>query len=262
MSITQEQVHNLAHELMDAEANFAAVAPITDRIPDFTVEDAYQVQKAVLEHRLGEGRTIIGKKVGLTSKAMQKALGVDEPDYGMLLDGVLIEDGAEYAANQLLQPRIEGEIAFLLKADLRGTNITPEQVLEATECVFPSLEVIDSRIKDWKIKLPDTIADNASSARVVTGTNRVPVQGLDLANVEMVFEKNGEEIGRATGEAVLGNPANAVAWLANTLNRLGSSINAGDIVMPGALTAMTPVQAGDTIKATFSGLGSVSVRFT
>ena len=118
------------------------------------------------------------------------------------------------------------------------------------------------KLKDWKIKLPDTIADNASSARIVAGTNHVPIAGLDLSQVEMVFEKNGEEISRGTGEAVLGNPANAVAWLANTLNKLGVTVNAGDIVMPGAITGMTPVQPGDTIKATFSDIGSVSVRFS
>ena len=262
MSISEEQVHQLAHELMEAEANFAPIPPITDQIPGFDIDDAYRVQKAVLDHRLSEGRKVIGKKVGLTSKAMQQALGVNEPDYGVLLDGTVIKDGAEYATNQLLQPRIEGEIAFLMKASLTGPNITAEQVLEATEYVFPSLEVIDSRIKDWKIKLPDTIADNASSARIVAGTNHVPLKDLDLSKVEMVFEKNGEEIGRATGEAVLGNPANAVAWLANTLNKLGVSVNAGDIVMPGAITGMTPVQPGDTIKATFSDIGSVSVRFS
>lgn len=247
---------------MDAEANFAPVPPITDRVPGFDVSDAYRVQKAVLDHRISEGRTVIGKKVGLTSKAMQEALGVNEPDYGMLLDGAVIPDGAEYATNQLLQPRIEGEIAFLMKDDLTGDDITAEQVLQATEYVFPSLEVIDSRIKDWKIKLPDTIADNASSARIVAGSETVPVSDLDLANVEMVFEKNGEEIGRGTGEAVLGHPAAAVAWLANTLNKLGAPVQAGDIVMPGAITAMTPVQPGDTIKATFSGIGTVSVSFT
>ncbi len=262
MTVDHETVHQIAHELMEAEASHTPVPPITDRYPDFSIADAYEVQRTVIDHRLGEGRTIIGKKVGLTSKAMQQALGVNEPDYGMLLDGVLIENGTDYAAGQLLQPRIEGEIAFVLKADLPGPDVTPEQVLAATDYVVPALEVIDSRIKDWKIKLPDTIADNASSARVVVGTDHLSVQGLDLANVEMVFEKNGEEIGRATGEAVLGHPANAVAWLANTMHSLGVTLNAGDLIMPGALTAMTPVQAGDTIKATFSSLGSVSVRFT
>jgi 2-keto-4-pentenoate hydratase len=261
MGATQEQIHQIAHELLDAEANHAPIPPITDAVPGFSVEDAYAVQKIVIDHRLGEGRKIIGKKVGLTSKAMQQALGVSEPDYGMLLDGVLIEDGVSYETSQLLQPRIEGEIAFVLNKDLVGPNVTVEQVLEATEYVSPSLEVIDSRIKDWKIKLPDTIADNASSARVVVGKSQVSVAGLDLANVEMVFKKNGEEIGRAKGDAVLGNPANAVAWLANKLHELGVPVNAGDIIMPGALTAMTPVAPGDTIEAEFSQIGSVSVRF-
>ena len=261
MAVTEEQLRSLAEELMTAELQHAPVGPITDRIPDFSVDDAYQVQATVLARRLSDGRKIVGRKVGLTSKAMQQMFGVDQPDYGVILDNMLIADGAEYAMTSLLQPRIEPEIAFMMKKGLKGPDVTAEQVIDATDYVFPSLEVIDSRILDWKIKLQDTIADNASSARVVVGTNRVQLAGVDLAAEELVFEKNGEELGRATGEAVLGNPINAVAWLANTLARYGASINAGDIVMPGALTGATPVTAGVSIKATFKLLGTVSVRF-
>ena len=215
----------------------------------------------VLRGRLDAGRRVVAKKVGLTSVAMQQMLGVDQPDYGMILDDMLIDDGADYPIGRLLQPRVEPEIAFMLKADLKGPNVTIDQVLEATDYVFPAIEVIDSRIKDWKIKLVDTIADNASSGRVVVGANRVPVQGLDLVNEGLVFEKNGQELGRATGEAVLGNPANAVAWAANKLSEYGITINAGEFVMPGALTSAAPVAAGDVVTANFSVVGSVSVRF-
>jgi 2-keto-4-pentenoate hydratase len=261
MPATQQQLQTLAQELLAAESQHAPVAAITDRVPGFSVEDAYGVQAIVLSRRLSDGRKIVGRKVGLTSKAMQTMFGVDQPDYGVLLDNMLIKNRAAYPMASLLQPRIEPEIAFKMKKGLRGPNVTLEQVLDATDYVFPSLEVIDSRIRDWKIKLQDTIADNASSARVVVGTKQVAIDGLDLAKEELTFEKNGEVLGRATGEAVLGNPANAVAWLANTLHRYGASINAGDIVMPGALTGATPVKVGDTVKATFKRVGTVSVRF-
>ena len=261
MTLTKERVEELAHKLMAAEATRVPIAPLSETVEGITVEEAYQVQLAVLEHRLASGRRVVAKKVGLTSKAMQDMFGVDQPDYGMILDQMLIEDGASYPANHLLQPRAEPEVAFMLKADLKGPGVTAEQVLEATDYVFPALEIIDSRIKDWKIKLVDTIADNASSCRVVVGTNRVSVQGLDLVNEELVFEKNGEELSRAKGEAVLGNPANAVAWVANRLSEYGITCKAGEFVMPGAFTGATPVVAGDTVRARFGRVGTVSVRF-
>ncbi len=261
MSITKERIDELARQLTAAEANRAPIAPLSETDQGITVEEAYQVQLTVLRGRLASGRRVVAKKVGLTSVAMQQMLGVDQPDYGMILDDMLIDDGADYPMGRLLQPRVEPEIAFMLKADLKGPNVTVDQVLEATDYVFPAIEVIDSRIKDWKIKLVDTIADNASSGRVVVGANRVSVQGLDLVNEGLVFEKNGQELGRATGEAVLGNPANAVAWAANKLSEYGITINAGEFVMPGALTSAAPVAAGDVVTANFSKVGSVSVRF-
>lgn len=261
MSLSRDQVQELAKRLMDAEANFAPVGPLTAEFSDLSPDDAYKVQLAVLDKRLASGRKIVAKKVGLTSKAMQDMFKVDTPDYGMILDDMIIENEAEYAVGKLLQPRVEPEVAFMLKSDLKGPNVTVEDVLAATDYVFPSLEVIDSRIKDWKITLSDTIADNASSARVVVGPGQVSVSGLDLVNEELVFEKNGEEIGRAKGEAVLGNPAAAVAWAANKLSEYGISLLAGEFVMPGAFVGATPVQAGDVIKATFAKVGTVSVKF-
>ena len=261
MSLTKERVKELAQQLISAASTRVPIAPLTETDEGITVDDAYRVQLAVLEHRLSTGRKVVGKKVGLTSAAMQQMFGVNEPDYGLILDTMLIVDGAEQPTSQLLQPRVEPEIAFKLRADLKGPNMTMEQVLEATDYVFPALELIDSRIKDWKIKLPDTIADNASSAGVVVGTNRLHLQGVDLAAEEVVFEKNGEEVGRAKGEAVLGHPAEAVAWVTNKLHEYGITMNAGDIVMPGALTGATSVQAGDTVRATYPNVGSVSIRF-
>lgn len=261
MALSAGQVKELAKLLEEAEAKFAPVAPFTVALPDITAEDAYKVQLEVLSHRLASGRKIVARKVGLTSLAMQRMLNVDQPDYGMILDNMLIADGADYAAKNLLQPRIEAEVAFMLKKDLKGPGVTMEQVLDATDYVFPSLEVIDSRIRDWKIKFADTVADNASSARVVVGTSHANPRGMKLEQVELVFEKNGKEIGRAKGDAVLGNPANAVAWCANKLSEYGMQPRAGEFVMPGAFTGATPVVAGDVIKATFSGIGAVSVKF-
>jgi len=261
MSLSVDQIEALAKRLIDAEANFAPVGPLTEEFSDLSPDDAYKVQLTVLEKRLSSGRKIVAKKVGLTSKAMQDMFNVDTPDYGMILDDMIIENGAEYAVGKLLQPRVEPEVAFMLKSDLEGPNVTVEQVLAATDYVFPSLEVIDSRIKDWKIKLPDTIADNASSARVVVGPGKISINGLDLINEELVFEKNGIEIGRAKGDAVLGNPANAVAWAANKLAEYGVALKAGEFVMPGAFCGATPAQVGDVIKATFANVGSVSVKF-
>ena len=261
MTLTKERVTELAHQLITAQTSLVPIPPLTETDEGITVEDAYRVQLAVLEHRLGTGRKVVGKKVGLTSLAMQQMLGVSEPDYGLILDNMLIEDGIEYPANRLIAPRVEPEIAFKLKAGLQGPNVTMEQVLEATDYVFPAIELIDSRIKDWKIKLPDTIADNASSAGVIVGSNRLYLEGVDLPAEEVVLEKNGEEVGRAKGEAVLGHPAKAVAWVTNKLHDYGISMNAGDIIMPGALTGAATAQAGDTIRATFTNVGSVSIRF-
>ena len=261
MSIQTPAIESLAEALLQAEAKGTPISPLTEAYPDLSSEDAYAVQQIIIQRRLAAGARIVGKKVGLTSLAMQRMLNVDQPDYGMILDNMLVEDGSALEVASLLQPKVEPEIAFRLKKDLSGPGVTVEQVLDATDYLFPALEIIDSRIRDWKIKLADTIADNASSARVVIGEHRVSPRDVDLEKELLVFEKNGEELGRATADAVLGNPAKAVAWCANKLSEYGTVLKAGEFVIPGALTGAAPVQAGDTVVARFGTVGAVTIRF-
>lgn len=192
---------------------------------------------------------------------MQKLLGVHEPDYGHIFNRMMAPDGGPLSFSKLIQPRIEGEIAFILQRDLRGPGVTLASVLRATRGVMASIEVIDSRIKDWKIKIQDTVADNASSARVILGGRIAPPDNLDLRCIGMILEKNGEIIATGAGAAVMGNPAQSVAWLANKLSEFGISLNAGEIIMSGSLTAAIKVAPGDVIKATFDRLGTVTARF-
>jgi 2-keto-4-pentenoate hydratase len=226
-----------------------------------TPADAYAVQAVVAARRRAAGETVIGWKLGLTSAAMQQQLGVDQPDYGPLLTGHDVAPGSAVDVGQFIAPRVEAEIAFYLRSPLRGPGVTPDDVLAATESVAASLELIDSRIANWKIKLADTIADMASSARIIVATERHPLDGLDLRAERVVVEKNGEQVAEGLGSAVLGDPLAAVAWAANTLGPLGVTLEAGHVVMPGAMHASIPVAAGDEVTARFEHLGSVSVRF-
>ncbi len=261
MTLTDAQVTQFADALWNAEQTHEYIPPLTDSHPDLSPEDAYRVQEQVLAKKLSSGRKIVGKKVGLTSAAMQKMLGIDTPDYGMIFDNMVLEDGAEVSIDSLQQPRVEPEITFMLKKTLKGPGVTIEDVLDATDYVVASLEVVGSRVADWKIKLADTIADNASHMAAVLGKQHVDVGSIDLVAEALVFEKNGEELSRGTGAAVLDNPANAVAWCANKLGEYGVALNAGEFVMPGALVGMTPVVKGDTITAKFDNVGTVSVKF-
>lgn len=259
--LTQEQIQQEARELYRAEKDKRVLRPFTEKYSEIAPEESYRIQLALIEMKKADGAKVAGKKIGLTSKAMQKMLNVDQPDYGHILDTMVLQDAATFSIRDLIQPKIEPEIAFILDRSLTGPGVTPIQVLAATRFVVPALEIIDSRIEGWKIKLCDTIADNASSARVVLGGSPKRVDQLDLKLVGMVLEKNGEIIQTGAGGAVLGHPAAAVAWLANAVGQLGVSLEAGDIIMPGALCAAADVSAGDSIQASFDGLGSVSVRF-
>jgi 2-keto-4-pentenoate hydratase len=254
-------VQQLSNELLEAERTRVPVAPLTERYPDLTEADAYAVQLATIERKLAAGARVVGKKIGLTSLAMQQMFGVDQPDYGHLLDTMTVLEGAELPIDSLIQTRVEPEIAFILKADLVGPNVTRDQVMASTAYVTPALEIIDSRVRDWKIKLGDTVADNASSARIVLGTTCSPVDAVDLRLVGGVLEKNGEVLYTAAGAAALGDPAIAVAWLANKLATFDILLRAGEIILPGAVTKAAPVERGDTIRATYDRLGSVSVKF-
>jgi 2-keto-4-pentenoate hydratase len=251
----------LAARLRDATLSRVALPPLTAERPDLTPADAYAIQQRVVAPRLDAGETIVGWKLGLTSKAMQQQLGVDQPDYGPILSGYLTVPGGVLRTDALIAPRIEAEIAFVLGSPLRGPGVTPEAARAATKGIVPALEIIDSRIADWKITLADTIADLASSARVAIGGPIVPIGGRDVRLIGCVLERDGDVVATGAGAAALGDPAAAVAWAANTLGALGVTMEAGAIIMTGALHASIPVRAGDAFTATFDGLGSVSVRF-
>ena len=254
-------LHETAALLDQAEQSRMPLPPLSQEYPTLTPAQAYAIQSAWLELKLAKGARIIGRKIGLTSRAMQELLGVDQPDYGFLLDSMTVTSGNTLARADFLLPRIEPEIAFWLAKDLKGPGITVDAVLAATHGVSPALELVDSRIAKWQIKLPDTIADNASSARVIVSEQIVPLDGLDLAAEAVALTRNGVEVGSGNGAAVLGHPAEAVAWLANKLAEYGIAIEAGQLVLPGAMCAAATVAAGETYRAMFSTIGEVSVRF-
>jgi 2-keto-4-pentenoate hydratase len=228
---------------------------------ELSVAEAYRVQLINIERRERAGRRIVGQKVGLTSQAMQRMMGVDQPDFGHILDDMVLRDGEHCRADALIAPRVEPEIAFVLARRLRGPGITRTDVIAAAAYVTPAIEIIDSRIAGWKIGLADTIADNASSARIVLGESKTAANSCDLSLVQMVMEKNGAVVESGNGAATLGHPAEAVAWLANRLSEFGKVLDPGAIVMPGALCRAIDVGAGDVISATFDRLGAVTVRF-
>jgi len=253
-------IKEVAARLERAERDRVAIEPPAASSA-MTAADAYRIQMINVERRVASGRKIVGRKVGLTSVAMQKMLGVSEPDFGQLFDDMMLASGGECRVDSLMLPRVEPEIAFVLARELRGPGVTRQDVLAAADYVIPALEIIDTRIRDWKITLADTIADNASSARVVLGERKTQPFALDLAAVAMTLQKNGAVVEQGVGAAVLGHPAEPVAWLANKLAEFEQTLAAGSVVIPGALCRAIDVKAGDTIVASFEELGSVGVRF-
>ena len=259
----QGRLHALADELYDALRQRTTLAPLTAREPSITVDDAYRISSRLLERRMADGERVIGKKIGVTSKAVQQMLNVHQPDFGFLTDRMQVADGAtvSLARAGLIQPRAEGEIAFVLKKDLSGPGVTREDVLDATECVLPCFEIVDSRIRDWKIRIQDTVADNASCGVFVLGPTRSDPRSLDLAAVRLQMFRNGEPAGEGLGSAVQGHPAEAVAWLANTLGAFGIPFLKGEVILSGSLAPLVPAQAGDRFELSIDGLGGASVRF-
>ena len=251
----------IAGMLLDAYASRQPVEPLTEKYADLTLEDAYEIQLLQVQRWRHEGARIRGHKVGLTSAAMQRQLGVDQPDYGHLLDGMFWLENEPIPAARFLQPRVEPEIAFVLAGELRGPGVTVADAIGAVGFVLPALELIDSRIRDWRIKLLDTIADNASSAGVILGSSPVPLAGADLRLAGCNLYKNGQLAGTGAGGAVLGSPLTALVWLANTVGKRGVVLEPGQVILPGSVTAAIPVGPGDTVTATFAGLGSVTARF-
>jgi len=256
-----ELIQSLGDELYQALTTCTVVEPLTNRHPEITIADAYAIQQRLNARRLAAGERVIGKKIGVTSKAVMNMLGVYQPDFGLLTDGMVYNEGEAIEAKTLIQPKAEGEIAFLLKKRLQGPGVTAADVLAATEGVMACFEIVDSRVRDWKIKIQDTVADNASCGVFVLGDRVVSPLEVDLNTCGMVLEKNGEIVVTGAGAAALGHPLNSVAWLANTLGPLGLSLEPGEIVLSGALGAMVPVKGGDSLRVTIGGIGGCSVRF-
>ncbi|CAB3788629.1 2-hydroxyhexa-2,4-dienoate hydratase [Paraburkholderia caffeinitolerans] len=255
------KIEHYGDELFDALVARRPVPPLTTREPGITIEDAYAIQLRMIARRLERGETIVGKKIGVTSKVVMDMLKVDQPDFGQMTSGMVFNEGEPVDTAQLIAPKAEAEVAFMLKHDLCGPGVTAADVLRATDCVMPCFEIVDSRIEDWKIRIQDTVADNASCGVLTLGGVRRSPRDLDLALAGMVLEKNGEVISTSTGASVQGSPVNAVAWLANTLGRLGITLKAGEIILSGSQSPLVPVKSGDNLTCSVGGLGTTSVRF-
>lgn len=260
-TLTQEQIEGLAEHLESAQLQCFDVTKITDEHPDMDFEDAYAIQKVIQKRKIERGDQLIGYKMGLTSRAKMEQMGVDSPVYGFLMSSFEVQESSAVPVSRFIHPRVEAEIAFVLKDELSGPGCTVAKVLSATDFVMPSIEIIDSRYRDFKFDLTSVIADNASSSAFVTGSTVVPVAGLDLGTIGVVLEINGEVVEVGAGAAVLGHPANSIAQLVNMLAETGESLPAGSVVLSGAITAALPVKAGDCATVRAHGMGSATVRF-
>jgi 2-oxopent-4-enoate/cis-2-oxohex-4-enoate hydratase len=252
----------LADELYRALVERRTVPPLRSRGLDLQIDDAYAISLGLLQRRLRAGERVIGKKIGVTSRAVQDMLGVHTPDFGFLTDRMQIEDAATVEiAECMIQPRAEAEIALLLKHGLRGPGVTPDDVLAATEFIAPCFEIVDSRIVGWDIRIVDTVADNASCGVFVLGPARSDPRRHDLAALEVRVWKNDQPLSQGLGLAVQGSPLASVAWLANTLGSYGVSLDAGEIILSGSLVPLEPARPGDRFHAELAGVGSVSIAF-
>ncbi|MBA8959663.1 2-keto-4-pentenoate hydratase [Rhodococcus opacus] len=259
--LSDAQRLSAAHLLRNAEQSRAPIDPLTTVFPGIDVVDAYEIALINIRARRGAGETVCGHKVGLSSEVMQKMMGVDEPDYGHLLSSMVYAEGTPIDTARFCYPRIEVEIGYVLGETLPGEGCTEADVLAATEYIVPSIELIDSRITDWKIGLADTIADNASSAGVILGAGRVEPANVDIGGISAVLYQGEEEIARGEASAVLGNPTKAVAWLARKVASFGVRLEAGHVILPGSCTRAIDARPGDVFRADFSDIGSVSVQF-
>jgi len=256
--LTETERSTLADALSAAEKTRSPIPPLIQTYPDLTAADAYEIQLFNIRRRTA---AVVGHKVGLSSLAMQQMMGVNEPDYGHLLADMRVSEDEPADATRYCYPRVEIEVAFLLGQDLPGEECTEADVLAGTEAFAPSIELIDSRILDWKISIADTIADNASSAGFVVGTGRVAPSDIDIRGIDAVLWRNDEVVAQGRSDAVLGNPVTAVAWLARTVAKFGVRLRAGNVVLPGACARAVDVRPGDRFRATFAGLGDVNLSF-
>ncbi|MEQ9499877.1 MAG: fumarylacetoacetate hydrolase family protein [Deltaproteobacteria bacterium] len=258
--VSPEALDQYAEALFVAWRDRTTIAPLREN-PAIGLPEAYRIQQGFIERRLAAGETIVGKKIGVTSKAVQDLLGVNQPDFGQLTSKMPVADGGEMDIDQMIQPKAEAELAFVLAEDLVGPGITAIDVINATEYVAPCIEVVDSRINDWDIKIVDTVADNASCGMFVVGDARASPLDVDLNLAGTVVRIDGEIVTTGAGAAVQRGPANAVAWLANTLGALGLPFRKGEIILSGSQSILLPVNAGETFECTIGGLGTCSVKF-
>lgn len=259
MPLSSEITDALGDELWACLNGKRTVAPITDRYPEMTIDDAYAINLRLRHLRSARGDQLVGKKIGVTSHAVQQMLGVDQPDFGFLFN-TMVYSRVMPISEQLIQPRAEGELAFILNDSLQGPGVTDEQVLAATESVVPCFEVVDSRIADWKVKIQDTIADNASCGLYILGQGVSP-EGLDFPNLKMKVYKNDRLLSEGEGRAALESPVKCVTWLANKLGKYGISLDAGDVILSGSWVPLEPVQAGDAMRLEIGGVGKCEVVF-
>lgn len=250
----------LADRLAEAYSGIP-VAPLRDGLDPLDVDGAYAVQTINTERWLNAGRRIVGRKIGLTSKAVQTQLGVDQPDFGVLFENMQLGDGGVLSAKHVIQPKAEAEIALIMARDFYEIDASPASFATAVDCVVPAIEIVDSRIENWKIAFADTVADNGSSAFFVLGSERKSLAGLDLYTCGMVLEVNGTIASIGAGGACLGHPLNAAAWLARALAARGERLCAGDVVLTGALGPMVAINPGDEMVAKIGGLGAVGFRY-
>ena len=260
MAPTQAQLQEAADRLLAAEAAPKQCAPVREILGDTDIPAAYAVQNLITADSLRRGRAVVGHKIGLTSLAVQKQLGVDQPDSGVLFEDMRVAPGGTADMRRLLQPKVEAEIAFILSADL-DEDISDEAVRRAAGTAYPAIEIVDSRIEDWKISIVDTVADNGSSALFVLGESSVPAEGFDFVSPSMTLTEDGVDVSSGNGAACLGSPLIALQWLARTSRDNGAPLRAGHIVLSGALGPMVPAKPGSTYRATIAGIGSVEVSF-
>lgn len=257
--VSQSLIDSLAESLWAAEQSGEPRSPVRLELPEKDIDSAYAVQKAVTDRGLAAGRRLIGRKIGLTAKAVQTQLGVDQPDFGVLFADMIFGPGSSISRAQLMQPKIESEIAFILGRDLDTPDLTAVDVMRATEYVQPAFEIVCSRIRDWDIDIVDTVADNASAGLMVLGGNPSRIEDVDLANCVMETHADGALVSAGDGRACLGHPLNAVVWLARRMQELEMPLREGDLVMSGALGPMADISSASQVTANFSGLGAVEV---
>lgn len=261
MALPEDKITHYAAALYQALRNRTTLPPLTEVEAAITIDDAYKISEQFLQRRIDrDGERVVGKKIGVTSKPVQDMLGVFEPDFGFLTDAMTVTDG-RVPMGKLIAPRAEAEIGFRLKSGLKGPGVTPEDVLAATDCVMACFEIVDSRIRDWQIKIEDTVADNASCGVFVLGADEIDPNSLDLAALKVEVFKNGDKLSEGVGAAVQGSPLASVAWLANTLGRYGIPFEAGEVILSGSLVPLEPVVAGDAMRMVLDGVGALDVEF-